>query len=202
MNKIITLLLALSSFTLSAAIAPSETQIQPLLNGMTIPDSQLTNADGQRQSLGQWTDGKPSLLVFYRGGWCPYCNAQLAGLAKIEAQLNRLGVQIIAISPDAPSELKQAGDELNYQLLSDTQLATSEAFGIAYLLSPKLSKAYINKLGSRLVQDKDSQRAALPVPAVYLVDGKGLVHFSYLNPNYKVRVEPELVLTAAKLMVD
>ncbi|WP_275659039.1 hypothetical protein [Shewanella sp. Isolate8] len=38
------------------------------------------------------------------------------------------------------------------------------------------------------------------MPAVYITDKTGLVHFQYINPNYKVRAEPKLILTAASLI--
>ncbi|WP_035385145.1 peroxiredoxin-like family protein [Ferrimonas futtsuensis] len=191
----------LLSLPLHAAIAPAPTQVTPLLNGMTIPAPALTGLDGRSQPLSGWLKGKPSLLVFYRGGWCPYCNAQLSGLKKIEAQLASMGVQIVAISPDPAEQLRDGPGDTGYLLLSDRSLQASESFGLAYTLTPELSAAYRGKMGRRLVTEQGSDLVVLPVPAVYLVDADGLVHFSYLNPNYKVRVAPELILTAAKLML-
>ncbi|WP_417349477.1 peroxiredoxin-like family protein [Ferrimonas sp.] len=192
----------LLSLPLHAAIAPAPTQVTPLLNGMTIPDTSLTSLDGRTQPLSAWLGGKPSLLVFYRGGWCPCCNAQLSGLKRVEAQFSKMGVQIVAISPDPAEQLQDGPGDTGYLLLSDRQLEASEAFGLAYTLTPELSAAYQGKLGRRLVTGQGSDLVVLPVPAVYLVDADGLVHFSYLNPNYKVRVAPELILTAAELMLN
>ncbi|USD36335.1 MULTISPECIES: peroxiredoxin-like family protein [Ferrimonas] len=189
------------SLPVRAVIAPSATELTPLLNGMQVPSPQLTSPEGQRQSLTQWRNGKPALLVFYRGGWCPYCNAQLSGLRSIEAELKQMGIGIIALSPDPAEQLRDGPDDVSYQLLSDRDLQASEAFGIAYTLDAKLSDAYKGKMGKRLVTAEGSERVVLPVPAVYLVDADGLVHFSYLNPNYKVRVTPELILAAAKGMM-
>jgi hypothetical protein len=41
----------------------------------------------------------------------------------------------------------------------------------------------------------------LPVPAVFLVTTNGLIQFEYVNPDYKVRLDPELLLAAAKIML-
>ena len=55
---------------------------------------------------------KKTVLVVYRGGWCPYCNSQLSDLQDIENQILQLGYQIIAVSPDAPSFIKQTEDAI------------------------------------------------------------------------------------------
>jgi peroxiredoxin len=38
----------------------------------------------------------------------------------------------------------------------------------------------------------------LPAPAVFIVSGKGQILFQYVNPDYKVRLHPEILLAAAK----
>jgi peroxiredoxin len=38
----------------------------------------------------------------------------------------------------------------------------------------------------------------LPVPAAYVVDTHGVIHFVYYNPDIKVRVNPDALLKAAK----
>lgn len=191
--------------TLSAAAKPlaeSPEAVSPVLNGMTLPDASVQTAKGKHTSLQALTRGKKSLLIFYRGGWCPYCNAQLQGLQKIENKLQDLGIQIIAISPDAPAsaEKTQTDKALAYQLISDSRFEAAEALGIGFLTSEKTTRAYKNKMGVLRKNSKGEDRVALPVPAVFLVDEDGLIHFEYINPNFRVRVEPELILTAAQLL--
>ena len=91
----------LFSIKLMAApvIAPSPEQVTPLLNGLSIPAVSLNRADGTKVSLPQQLQNKPAVLVFYRGGWCPYCNAQLSALREIEPDLAQSGYQLIAITP-------------------------------------------------------------------------------------------------------
>lgn len=40
------------------------------------------------------------VVLFYRGPWCPYCNAQLAGFARAKEKLDELGIKVIALSVD------------------------------------------------------------------------------------------------------
>ena len=206
---LITLTVFLFSIKLIAApvIAPSPEQVTPLLNGLTIPAVSLTTADNQTIALKQLVQQKPSVLVFYRGGWCPYCNTQLAALRDITPQLNKLGYQLIAITPDSVASISKSlndtgGQKLNYTLLSDANFAASSAFGLAYYLDDKTAAAYKGKLGSLITTEAGTEKVVLPVPAVYIVNTKGEALFNYVHINYKTRLESELLLKAAELALQ
>ena len=203
---LVSLTLVLFSLKLFAApvIAPGPEQVSPLLNGLTIPAVNLTTADNQTIALKQLVQQKPSVLVFYRGGWCPYCNAQLAALRDITPQLTKLGYQLIAITPDSVASIRKSlndtgGQKLNYTLLSDANFAASSAFGLAYYLDDKTAAAYKGKLGSLITTEAGTEKVVLPVPAVYIVNTQGEALFNYVHINYKTRLESELLLKAAEL---
>lgn len=206
---LIMLSMALFSIKLIAApaIAPTPEQVTPLLNGLTIPAVNLTTADNQTLALEQLVKQKPSVLVFYRGGWCPYCNAQLAALRDIEPQLAKLGYQLIAITPDSVASISKSladtgGQKLNYTLLSDANFAASSAFGLAYYPDDKTAAAYKGKLGSLITTEAGSEKVVLPVPAVYILNTKGEAVFNYVHINYKTRLEGELLVKAAELALQ
>lgn len=199
----------LFSIKLMAApvIAPSPEQVTPLLNGLNIPEVSLNRADGTKVSLPQQLQNKPAVLVFYRGGWCPYCNAQLSALREIEPDLAQLGYQLIAITPDSVASINKSlndtgGKALNYTLLSDHDFNASTAFGLAYYLDDKTAAAYKGKLGSLLTTEQGTEKVVLPVPAVYIVNGQGEVVFNYVHINYKTRLHSELLLKAAQLALQ
>ena len=45
--------------------------------GDTLPSFELIDAHGSAVDLDQVVAGGPAVIVFYRGGWCPYCNVAL-----------------------------------------------------------------------------------------------------------------------------
>ncbi|SNY53431.1 Peroxiredoxin [Arsukibacterium tuosuense] len=189
------------------AIAPSPEQVTPLLNGLAIPDVTLTTADNTAVDLNQLVKKQPSVLVFYRGGWCPYCNAQLAALRTIEPALTELGYQIIAITPDSVGSISKSindtgGQRLNYLLLSDNQFKASSAFGLAYYLDDETAAIYKGKLGRLITTEAGTEKVVLPVPAVYILNTDGEVVFNYVHINYKTRLESELLLKAAELALQ
>lgn len=206
-NKILVLaLLAMYSLPLFAGnadkIAQNAEQVTPIMNGQNIPAVTLFDVDGNTVSLKQIVSEKPTVLVFYRGGWCPYCNTQLAGLREIEEKVIAMGYQLVAISPDSPERLKEAKVENDYKirLLSDANFDVISEFGIGFFLPEKTAKRYRNKMGIEFVNIDGTSKVALPVPAVYIVDKEGLVHFNYVNPNFWVRLSPELLYQATKTL--
>jgi peroxiredoxin len=83
-------------------------------------------------------------------------------------------------------------------LLSDDSLTLAQTLGLAFYLDDKTAKIYRNKLGVNFVSLEGEAKVALPVPAVFVIDTNGLVHFQYANPNYKVRLTEDLLLAAVK----
>ena len=192
--------------TISSAfsqIASSAAEVCPLKVGMSIPETLLKDINGEEINLGTLLAEKPTVLIFYRGSWCPYCNMHLAQLQEAEEKIIEMGFQIIAISPDLPINLKEAADknDLNYTLLSDSKLQFTQAMGLAFKMKESKVKIYKEKFDIDIEGASGETHHALPVPAAYLVDKKGLVHFSYVNPNYKTRIDPEILLVAATSLV-
>ena len=168
-----------------------------------MPDVAMQTADGKSTTLKQQVDEKPAVLVFYRGGWCPYCNTQLSELRKIRKPLEDMGYQMIAISPDGPAELTKTLDkeQLDFTLLSDSKAEALRAFGIAFRVDDATIEKYKGH-GLDLEKASGETHHALPVPSVYIVDGEGVLQFSYIHPDYKIRVPGRVVLAAAQAIAD
>ncbi len=187
-------------------IAETAEQVSPLLNGQQIPSAvEVTTINGKKVSLGQVLNNKKTILFFYRGGWCPFCNTQMGQLKKIENKLAQLGFQLIGISTDNAQDLQKSmgKHQMNYQLLADFNSITSQAFGLAYFASQKTTDRYLSAMNLKNPLQKNkagNERLVLPVPAIYVIDNTGLVQFNYVNPNYKVRLHEELLLKAASLV--
>lgn len=198
------LALGLSLPVMAEPIAADEVSVAPLLNGEYIPDVSLTDSKGKQVSLKALASSKPTVFFFYRGGWCPFCNNQLGQLKEIEPKLIELGYQLVGISPDSPEKLAASAGErkLDYLLLSDANMEASRAFGLAFFTSEKTTKTYLGrlKLDNPLFKTPEGEeRLVLPVPAVYITDTDALIQFQYVNPNFRVRPAPKLILAAAEV---
>ena len=182
-----------------AALARAETIPSALKVGDSIPDVTLRTVEDKEVRLRKLVADKPAVLVFYRGGWCPFCNAHLQALTSITNDLTKEGMQLIAISMDQPSKLRETmqKDKLDYTLLSDSDAKAVKAFGISY----KVDDATLEMLKTHNV-DLDAATGnsnhILPHPAVFVVNTRGVIRFVHVNPDFKVRLEPSKVLEAAK----
>ncbi len=179
--------------------ADSPQSVTPLLIGADIPKATLKTIDGNSFDLNAAIAEKPTILMFYRGGWCGYCDTQLGQLKAIEDQVLQLGYQIIAISPDSQEKMKESIEkhEMKYLLLSDTNMETSKAFGIAYKVDQNTAISY-SLSNIKLTYDSMAKSYLLPVPSVFVVGTEGFIKFEYVNPDHRVRLEPDVLLAVIK----
>jgi len=200
-NLFYVILILILSSSNCLAQASSADQITPLVKGSQVPLVELTTLEGSKIKLSEILGNEPAVVIFYRGGWCPYCNLHLGELQKIEAELKKLGVKIIAVSPDSSKNLKDGvkDKKLSYQLYSDNSMDASKAFGIAFRVDDQTYKALIG-FGVNIEEASGHSHRLLPVPAAFLVDKDGVIRFHYANADYKVRVSSDKLIEEAKAL--
>ena len=191
---------AASAQKMETAVPESAAAAKPLEVGSKAPSAKLKGLDGKEIKLKDVLAGKPTVLIFYRGDWCPYCNAHLADLAKVEGDLKGLGYQIVAISPDSPSELQKTVDKhkLDFTLLSDTQAKSLKRYGVAFRVDDGMFGMMKDKYNIDLERSSGEKHHILPVPSVFLIDKDGKIVFVHSNPDYKLRMKGDEILAAAK----
>lgn len=189
-NLTLTLLFFLGSLQLIAQVPEKPTDISPILVGEVLPNLTLFSAKNEAKTIAEIID-KPTVLVFYRGSWCPYCNVHLAELVKAEAEIIKLGYQIVAISPDDFQNLDETvkTNDMKYQLFSDKNGEFIKALGIAFKASQK-TKDYVSS------KTKGNVTEVLPVPTVLVVNAKAEVLFEYIKPDISKRIPSKLLIAA------
>ncbi len=208
MNKFISGLIAafllLTSFAAMAAgsredIHTSADQVQPLLAGMKAPDFNVRDVEDNVFEFKAGQQDKPVVLTFFRGGWCPYCNLHLSEMRLAEKQLAEMGFDIWFISIDKPELLLEslADPDIGYMIYSDSSLDATRAYGLAFRVDDELNKRYLS-YNIDLEKASGEKHHVLPAPATYIIGSDGIINFAYINPNYKVRLHPDVLLAAAK----
>ena len=71
-----------------------------LHNGDIFPTLSFDIVGGRRITLPDALAASYGVVLFYRGAWCPYCNAQLAGFARAAGTFAELGIRVVALSVD------------------------------------------------------------------------------------------------------
>jgi peroxiredoxin len=151
--------------------------------GDTVPSFSLSAQDGISRALPQ---DKPTLLVFFRGQWCPYCRWELTGLQTINRAVSEAGGEIIAISPDSGEESEELRQRLSlaFPILSDPDLAVTDTFGLRHA-------------GGRSATGEDK-----PYPTTFVVDARGIVKQIFANETYRDRPSPKDVLAALRQVIE
>ncbi|KAK9342805.1 thioredoxin-like protein [Lipomyces starkeyi] len=163
--------------------------------GDTLPEFRLSNAVGNERSSAELLANGPLLITFYRGEWCPFCNIALVGFQKILDQIKSQGVTFVAISPELPNESLSTVEkhDLKFPVLSDIGNKYAKQLGILFQ-QPDSLRPIFDKFGHRLAERNGDDSFAVPVPATILIDEKGVVRNTFIDPDYTKRVEPATVL--------
>lgn len=187
-----------------AAAAPDDPEdVRPLLPGMGMPAFTALDPEQTPRRFDPAALERPLVVTFYRGGWCPYCSRHLMAYRDYEDRLVDLGYELVFISPDRPevSRGHLEGSDFRMTLLADSDMSIAKDFGLAFRVDDETVRRYRDEHDIDLEADSGYDHHLLPVPATFVVGRDGVIRFMYANPDYRVRLAPELLLTAARLAV-
>jgi peroxiredoxin len=164
--------------------------------GAIAPDFILPNVDGRSVRLYSELERGPVVLVFYRGGWCPFCNIHLRGFQKSLAEFKAVGAQVMAISPQLPDQSlsTQEKDELAFPVLSDVGLNTARAFRVAFELPKALLDLYADF--DQPLENSNGVEGAkeLPLPATFVIRADRSIAYAHVEADFMRRSEPMEIL--------
>jgi peroxiredoxin len=194
----------MSAFTREQAeLAARGTPVGVIEVGATLPDADLVDTHGATTTLYEALGDELSVLVFYRGAWCPYCNIALrAYQAELVPELARRGVVLVALSPQAPdgSLSTKEKNELTFTVLSDPANQVANAVGIVTAPSTEARAAQL-ELGLDLTAVNADGTTGLPMPTTIILDAGHVVRWRDVHSDYTTRSEPEQILAALDAVV-
>jgi len=169
--------------------------------GDRAPSLSLPDAKGEQVHVDRMLEQGPVVAIFYRGGWCPYCNLELRAWQAHLAELHSLGATLVAISPQTPDNSLSTAEKnaLAFPVLSDSDLAAAHGFGIAFTLPPELVELY-GSVGNNLPELNGNGQWVLPVPATFVIDRSGVIQFAHVEADYRERAEPDDVLAVIRAL--
>jgi peroxiredoxin len=164
----------------------------------------LYNAVGKPVGLEDLVATGPAVLVFYRGGWCPYCNLALRTYQReLLPQLDAWHATLAAISPQTPDQSLSTAEKaaLDFQVLSDPGSRLARRIGIAFEQAEEVLAAQ-RRLGLDLAHVNEEGSTLLPMPTVLIVDPNRTVRFAEVHPDYTARTEVADIVAALARMHD
>ncbi|BFT73826.1 peroxiredoxin-like family protein [Paenibacillus sp. P36] len=171
-----------------------------LNKGDQAPDFTLTNPLGEQINLYKELANGPVILIFYRGGWCPFCNVQLRTYQLLLPEIQKVGGQLVAVSPQSPdnSLSQMVKEQLTFHVLSDPNGHVADSYNLLFELPEYLQNTFTDILGRDLAKFNASDRWVLPVPATYLIDRHSIIRYAQADPDFMNRAEPQEMIDLLK----
>jgi peroxiredoxin len=171
--------------------------------GDLAPNFILPDARGNAVALRALLMQGPAILVFYRGSWCPYCNAELAAYQLALPEIAARGARLVAISPEKPDSSLRAEtiDRLDFEVLSDAGNRVARQFGLVYTLDDA-AQAMLQANGVDLERYNGEGARELPVPATFIVGRDRRILFAAADADFRRRTEPADVVAALDALTE
>jgi peroxiredoxin len=170
--------------------------------GDTLADFTLDDATGQKVALDSLVATGPAVIVFYRGGWCPYCNLALRTYQReLLPALGEFGACLVAISPQAPDQSLSTVEkaELEFTVISDPGNRVARSIGIVFQQADEVLAAQ-RAIGLDLAEANAEGSTELPRPTVLIVDTDRTVRFVDVQPDYTARTEVADILAGLRAL--
>jgi len=170
---------------------------QVLKVGDTFPNFSLVNVHNKEMSLDLVSGSKATIISFYRGGWCPYCNIELKALQGALAEFKSKGASLVAITPETPDSSLTTSEknELEFEVLSDINNDLAKQIGLVFQLPPALQSIY-DKFGIDVAKHNKNESFELPMPATFVLNKNNEIVYSFVNEDYTKRADIEAILAA------
>lgn len=166
--------------------------------GGAAPNATLDSVSGGQVTLSSLYAKGPTYVVFYRGGWCPFCNMQIHELSKAAPEFEKRGIQLVAISVDKPTEeaKTQAKHGVPFTILSDPKMKALQAFHVVHTAGPDEQKV-LTGFGIDLNAYSGESHKSFSVPSIFLIDRRGMVRFQHIDEDFKTRPSVAQMLAVA-----
>lgn len=139
--------------------------------------------EGRTRTLNELHGENGSVVFFVRSAdWCPYCQRQLVDMNGRVAEFEALGLSVVSVSVDDVEELAGFAKEekIDYAMLADPAGEINKSLGIRDHQYPVGSAAF-----------------GVPRPVLYVIDRSNVVRLRYMEPTYRTRPDPDVVLRDA-----
>lgn len=167
--------------------------------GDTIDLPVLEKLDGSRFPLTDLLAGRPAVLVFYRGGWCPYCNVALRAYAAALPEIEAAGGTIVAITPELAGHAATTAETggIDFPIAIDRGNSFAQSLGLVFAL-PEHLRPFYREIGIDLAAQNGDETHELPIPATYVLDDKQTVRWAFVEADFTQRADPQDVVRALK----
>lgn len=155
------------------------------------PDFALPDASGRYRSIQQLQAGRPIVLSFNRGLWCPFCVHELQSWAAASSALEDVGASLVVVTGEIGDGASAVQDVIGPKatLLCDVDHGAALACGLAFPVGEEFKRRYL-EIGIDLAAIYGSDGGFLPIPATFVVGEDGRIRYAHIDPDFRLRPEP------------
>lgn len=165
--------------------------------GDALPPFMLPDDSGRLVGLGDFKTAKAIVISLNRGHWCTYCRVEFESMRDINEEIARRGGAALAITPDRQLYLRKLKEELDlpFPLLSDMDNAYAMSLGLVVWCGDEVRTLY-RSIDWNLDEFQGNNGWMVPIPATYVVAPNGRIKASFVEPDFRQRIEPAAILDA------
>jgi peroxiredoxin len=163
--------------------------------GTPMPDFALPDAEGRWTTLADLLAPGPLVLSFQRGGWCPFCRAEMAAWRRALPALHASGARLAVVTPETGGRAAQLAGQVGPEslLLCDVDHGVAMALGLTVPLPASIARRY-REGGLDLDRLTGGAGSFVPIPATFAIATDGIIRFRHADPDFRRRAEPEAVI--------
>ena len=165
--------------------------------GEAMPDFLMTDTEGNLVSLPVLLKKGPLVISFNRGPWCDYCGLELHSLARAYPQIIAAGADAVSVTPETAhyAHNLQQSRYIPFRVLTDLDFAYALRLGLVFWVGDKIRETYLD-FGIDLARFQGFGGWFLPIPATFVVGQDGRVKASFIDPDFRHRMQTEDILRA------
>jgi peroxiredoxin len=160
-----------------------------LKSGHSLPDFPAADEQGNPIRSVQVV-GSPTVMLFVRGNWCPFCTRQVEGLTRHYKDIVDLGAKLIFVTPTPLETTRRVAEffEVEFEFWMDNELAAARQLGLV--------------MSAAVPDDSQKEYGTDTVwPTAFVIDAAGIIRYSKLSRMVIDRPDPKLLLNELKKIV-
>ncbi|MTJ05605.1 MAG: AhpC/TSA family protein [Sediminimonas qiaohouensis] len=164
--------------------------------GHRFPDFALPDITGRLHRLSDMLGSGPIILSFNRGAWCPFCNAEIRAWSEQSDRLADLGARLVVVTAETGGRAKGLANLAGpgATVLSDADMGVALQTGLAFPIGEEIARRYAEE-GIDLQAIFGRASGLLPIPATFALGPDQRVLFTFADPDFRLRAEPDDVLS-------
>jgi peroxiredoxin len=168
--------------------------------GDPMPPFMLPDDQGHLVTLEQLLAKGPVALSFHRGHWCPYCRLNTNALAQAQSEVEPIGGQIVAVTPDLQhfaTALKSDAAAKPFPILTDVDNGYALSLNLAVFVGLEM-QTLVKSAGWDVALFQGNDAWIFPIPATFVVGRDSIVRARYVDPDYRKRMAIDMIVDALR----